>query len=135
MPEHLIQRWGWFPAVLTLFIAGNTAYEFADDGAWVPMVMFGIVLPLGGIGEWLISRRGDSRVAADRMMTAFMVAMLAIMLLVEGETECPPAATQAAEPGVHNAVNPGGVAHNLHLIEARLSAGPLGEALAAAPRR
>jgi len=83
----LVNRWQpWVLAALALTFAGSIAYEFATEGRWFGMVLFGIVLPLGGLGEWLLTRgSADARKAADRMLVAFIAALLAIWVIVDDE--------------------------------------------------
>jgi hypothetical protein len=66
----------------TVILAGaaNT-YILATSGAWIWMTLFGILLPIVGLVDWLFTRKREAPMAADRIINYLLAGQIAIFAL------------------------------------------------------
>ena len=75
----------WLLALLALVFGALIAYQFAVAGRWFGMAMFGVVFPVGALLDWGFarSRSASPRDAADRVLLSVVLALLAMLVVVD----------------------------------------------------
>jgi hypothetical protein len=87
-----------------VFAGAVSAYALALANAWVFMVLFGILYPLAGLGDWALTRRRKSPEVADRTLGYLLAGQIAIFALAsrpywsEAQTDRPVPETVRGEP-------------------------------------